>query len=171
MGILDNRDWSNARIDQRILAKTIACCTLGEIREEDPRDTKSGPATAVVVPLTLEEAKPTIDGETVNPGFPVTGRIRWFTAPNLPENLAKANEMSDQRLKQLVVAALGMKRNTKENVGELLKTQGGWPALAGRKVLVSFDVTESNGSKFQELASFSAFTPKPGATAAPANPY
>lgn len=159
MSHLENRDWAQANIAQRIVAKTIVPCQLGEVREEEPRDTKSGSAFAVAIPLTLEEARKTVDNEDIGAGFPVTTRIRWFlgNGSDLPDNLKKANEMSDARFKQLVVAAFGLRRDTKENVGELLKNNGGLAGLNGKRVLVSFDVRDGNdGVKYQDCTGFNA---------------
>ena len=164
MPLLQNSDWKNARLDQRIITKSTKVCSIGEIRETDPvplKDHAGITETQVLVPLALEEAAATVDGETVPPGFPVMYRIRNYESsngplPTQPKDLAKAQELSLARVKALVAAALGHKRNTKEDLAALLAGAGGWASLNGKKVVVAFDVTESKGTKYQEISSVSS---------------
>jgi hypothetical protein len=177
MSLLQNKDWNAVRTDQRIIGKSLVLCSLGEVREDAERDTKPKDGEPVlreeqlVVPLSLEQEAKTIDGEVVKPGFPLTARLRVWSAKNgepLADNMAKANEISERKIKQLMLAALGLKRNDKADVGKTIQDQGGWPALNGRKVLVNLDVTESKGTKYQEIVGFSA---APAGAPVSNNPY
>ena len=173
--MLTNKDWNAVNAGQRVLAKAIVRCQLGDIREEGPTDSRpkeGSPATTeemLVVPMTLLQEAKTTDGDTVSAGFPLTGRFRIYAAKNgepLADNFAKANSISEQRIKRLMLAGLGLMRNDKSDVQKTLIERGGWSALKDKQVLVDIDVTESKGTKYQEVSSFSM---APAAT--PANPF
>ncbi len=152
MSILQNRDWAGAQIDRRVIERCVKCCSLGDVREwlPDPGqagETAKGPAEVVLVNLTLEESARTVDGDELRPGFPVVGRINVWN---------DRREQAASQVKELVVAALGLDRKTKENVDQLFVQAGEWPGLKGKKVMVTFDTRpdKKNGGFFQEIVRY-----------------
>lgn len=152
MGILSNSDWKGATIDRRVIERCVKQCELGDVREWTPEpgeagESVKGPAEVVLVNLTLVEPARTVDGEEVRPGFPCVARINVW-----PDR----REEAMARVKELAIAALGLDRKTKDDVGELLEKQGGWSSLKGRRILVTFDTRKDkkNGSMFQETTRF-----------------
>jgi len=137
MGILSSKDWSGATVDRRIIERCMKVCVLGDVREWSPSAEggngaaeAKGPEEVVLVNLALDDPAKTVDGEEVRPGFPVVGRINVW-----PDR----REEAMAHVKELVIAALGLERKTKEDVAALLEQQGGWPGLKGKRVLVTFD--------------------------------
>lgn len=155
MALLENKDWKSVNVQPRVLAKGLLECTVGDVREE-PTNDKNGPGESLVIPLILEKPWKTVDEEPVGAGFPLTARLRVYSSGDLPDNLKKANEISEQRIKQFMLAALGLKRSSKEDPAVLVKQLGGWAGLQGRHVLVNVGVSDQNGTKFQEFQAFSA---------------
>lgn len=152
MSILQNRDWASSSLDRRVIERSVKRCSLGDIREWSPTPGESGeaakgPAEVVLVNLTLEEGAKTVDGDAVNPGFPVVARINVW-ADRVAEAQAK--------IKELALAGLGLDRKSKDDVAALLEAQGGWLGLKGKHVMVTFDVRadKRNGGFFQETTRF-----------------
>lgn len=148
MSILSNRDWAGASIDRRVIERCTKVCSLGDVREWSPNPGEAGeakgPEETVLVNLVLEEPAKTTDGDEVRPGFPLVARISVWR---------DRREEAMAKVKELAVAALGLERRTKEDVGALLEAQGGWPGLKGRKLVVTLDVRKDkkNGGYFQEF--------------------
>lgn len=152
MSILSNRDWAGAQIDRRIIERCVKRCSLGDVREWAPEpgeagEAQKGPAEVVLVNLTLEEPARTVDGDELRPGFPVVARINVWS-DRVQEAQAK--------IKELAVAALGMDRKTKDDVGALLEGAGGWAGLKSKHVMVTFDTRpdKRNGGFFQEVTRY-----------------
>lgn len=149
MSILSSRDWSGASIDRRVIERSVKRCSVGDVREWTPEpgeagEAAKGPEETVLVNLTLEEPARTVDGDEVRPGFPVTARINVWR---------DRREEANAKVKELAVAALGLDRKTKDDVGALLESAGGWPGLKGKHVMVTFDTRKDkrNGGLFQEV--------------------
>lgn len=146
MSILENRDWVGQQIDKRVLERCVKVCELGEVRSWKPEgDAGSGPVEVVLVNLVLAEAAKSVDGDPINPGFPVTARISvWADRP------AEAQAT----IKELAVAALGLDRRAKQE--EVDKAFTDWSSLKGKKVSVTFDTRKDkrNGGLFQETVRF-----------------
>lgn len=144
MSILSNKDWAGAQIDKRVVERCTKVCSLGDVRSWAPTDGPGkGPSEVVLVNLTLEEGARTTDGDPLNPGFPVVGRINVW-----PDRPAEAQAT----LKELAVAALGMDRKAKQE--EVDKAFSDWASLKGRKLSVTFDVRKKNGEVYQEIARY-----------------
>lgn len=185
MSLLQNTDWAGVNAAQRVLAKAILRCQIGDIREEGPVDSRPPkpadgeqpqPALTteetVIVPMTTLQEASTTDKDKVAAGFPLTARLRILTMKNgepLPENLATANRINQEAIKRLMLAGLGLKRTDKSDVQKMLIERGGWSALTGKQIMVDVAVRTNNGSDFQDFKGFS-MVPE-GQAAAPANPY
>lgn len=158
MGILSNKDWTGAQVDKRVIERCVKRCSLGDVREWAPDPGADGdaggkgPAEAVLVNLTLEEGARTVDGDELRPGFPVVGRINVWS---------DRREEAMGKVKELALAALGLERKTKDDVGAALDAAGGWSGLKGKHVMVSFDTRKDkkNGGWFQEITRYDRVTP------------
>ncbi len=152
MSILQNKDWARAQIDRRVIERCVKRCSLGDVREWAPEpgeagEAAKGPEEVVLVNLTLEEGAKTVDGDEVRPGFPSVARINVWS---------DRREEAMAKVKELAVAALGLDRKTKDDVGALLEQAGGWPGLKTRHIMVTFDTRKDkkNGGFFQEHVRF-----------------
>ncbi len=179
MSVLSNVDWNAVNTAARVLAKGIYTMSLGDIREEGPTEIpadklKDGEPPLleeqVVVPFMLEQAGKLTTGDAVGAGFPVTSRLRFYSTkasgngeptPALPEKRAQATRMSQERLKNLMLAASGLKRNDKTDVAKAIVDGGGWPSLKNHKLTVELDVRTAGGVDYQEFVGFSVYIPPP----------
>lgn len=153
MSILSNKDWAGAQVDRRVIERCVKRCSLGDVREWTPDPKQDGeaggkgPEEAVLINLALEEPARTVDGDEVRPGFPSVARINVWS---------DRREEAMGKVKELAIAALGLDRKTKDDVGALLDQAGGWPGLKGKHVMVTFDTRKDkkNGGFFQEHVRF-----------------
>jgi len=151
MSILSNKDWQGATVDKRIIEKSVKRCIVGDIRETAPDagngEPTKGPKETVLINLHLDEPAKTVDGEEVRAGFPVVGRINVWEG---------REEEAMGKVKELACALLGLDRKTKDDVATILEQHGGWPAMKGKAVTVTFDTRKAKNSSelFQEISRY-----------------
>jgi hypothetical protein len=152
MGLLTNTDYKGVQLE-RVIAPGIKRCSLGDLREQEPKADADGngapgkgPKSKVIINLILEEPAKTVDGDEVRAGVPILGSINEWEGR---EDEAKA------KMKELALAALGLDRKTKDEWIDALAARGGWAGLKGAHLMVEFSVKKG----FNDFKSFNRIPP------------
>lgn len=149
MGVFDSSSYNDART--RCIKASVKLCTVGEIRTVTgkPKDDGSPVRDVTYVPLVLAEPATDTDDEALPVGFPKEIGFGFYDNPQGDEKAETTNRITNERIRELVVAALDLPTNCKDPHAEL-KAQGGPSALKGKSVLVAFSVKNNmqNVSQF-----------------------
>jgi len=166
MSTLKNTDWAGEDISRPIIEKSAVRCTISAATEGDwEADPFDGTERQQLqVSLKLAEKARTVSGSEVNPGYTVTDFLdskRGLNGSEMDEEKKQRNKRDNSRRKELAVAALGLGRDTRENVAELLEAMGGWAGIAGKEVIVRFSHYEKkDGSGTKQAINGYAAVPK-----------
>jgi hypothetical protein len=141
MGLLSKGGYNDSY--ERTIAQSVKLCKITAYRDNPPKDKGDGkPARGVeFYTLALQEAAKTIDGDSLEPGFPKDIGLGYYEDTHGDAGAETANRMSRERTRELVVAALGLPVSHKDVEGEL-KRQGGADALIGKLVNVAFSAKD-----------------------------
>lgn len=139
MGVFDSSTYNDART--RAIKASMRLCTVGEIRTVTgkPKDDGSPVRDVTYVPLVLTEPAEDTDGQPLPVGFLKEIGFGFYDQTQGDEKAETTNRITNERIRELVVAALDLPQNHKDPAGEL-RQQGGPSALKGKTVLVKFSV-------------------------------
>jgi len=151
-----NTSWNDTQLDP-IIEKSAVRCTVGAVSEsgweEDPF--AGAQRLKMQVSLTLAEPAKTTDGGTLYAGMKKTDFIDLYKGLNgapLNEDIAKRDKRGQERAKELAIAVLGLKRNTREDVAATLEAAGGWAAVSGKEIVVRFGhYTKKDGGEVKQV--------------------
>jgi hypothetical protein len=143
MGVFDQGAYNDART--RNIADAVKLCVITDIRTVKGKPNEEGKPVrdATWITLSLRETAKDTDGEELPIGFPKDIAFGYYDQDQGEEKMQTVNRMTNQRIRELVVAALDLPQNHKEPHKELL-AQGGVECLKGKEVLVAFSVRKGN---------------------------
>ena len=137
MSLFDNKKVNDAY--SRVLATATKLCKLTGVREVAARPSDDGKPSPdfTFFTVALQESAKTTDGETVEPGFPKDLVFRYYQDTGGDENRERANTITMERTRELIIHTLGLDPATKDVIGELA-ARGGYTAMIGKLVGVEF---------------------------------
>lgn len=150
-GLLKNKDVNNAY--RRVVAKGTKRVSIVEVREKEfPAGEDGSPARcATFVPLRLEEDAKDTDGGDIKAGAVVDIAFNTSDNPNSDDKVATMNRISEERFRELVVAALRLPKDVKDVIGQL-ESAGGADALKGRVVVADFSPSKNGNNNINKFA-------------------
>lgn len=137
MGVFDKGAYQEAY--ERLIKKSVVPCRVTSLRNvegKDPEDGSPRRDVTFVQLSTLAESE-TTDGEKLEPGFVKEIGFGYYDDTGGDDKMTTTNRMTMERIRELVVHALGLPANCKNAHEELMK-QGGPSALEGKVVSVQF---------------------------------
>jgi hypothetical protein len=155
MGLLNNKDWSGA-VKQTLAKCTVKVC-VKDMRDVDGKVTDDGrqkPDCTFITLQLLQDAADT-DGGVFKAGGTVDVALNTSPNPDDDPKLATMNRISQERFRELIVAALQLDPKCRD-AAEQFEQAGGKDAIKDKIVVADLapsKVGTLNVSRFSRVAS------------------
>lgn len=155
MGLLNSKDWGDAM--RRTVAKGTKRCTIKEVRDQAGKPTEDGKPVkdTTFISLQLVEPAKTTDGDEIAPGAVIDIGLQTCSDTGGDEKLATMNRLSQERFRQLIVAAFKLPANSKEGP-TVLEKNGGASSLVGRQVIADFSPSKQGMNNVDQFSAVPA---------------
>lgn len=164
--ILDASDWDGIDTQRVLLPAGVVHVKISSVADGDkPYENDGLRIDSMEIGLVLMQEAMSTRNTTVNPGFPIRDRIKFFSG-TLTDGLQKSAAIEKQKLKTLVCVATGLdpRKATGADIATRLAEIGGYKGLEGREVVAHLALRKDKDdpdTEYQDVKRYSALPGKP----------